>query len=509
VETFSQFKIKNMKNRNLLLFAFIIAMQFTNAQTQDGKFAIGLGLIRNEYNGDYGSGIFNTHETWYAAGGLSLGYYLTPSFDLGLQGSYGQYGFREWNSFPKFNNFRGLKTDASIFTHYKLNNGYILSKDSKFSPFISVGLGFATYGIDPAYDKSGTNPALFPTIITKGTDLVLPLGAGLKYQLSEHFAIQYQYLYSFTNADNHDENQGSKYFGGPHPNRLKYDAYGQHILSFVINFGKPRDTDKDGVADKFDKCPDTPIGVKVDANGCPIDSDGDGVADYLDKCPDTPAGVKVDAKGCPVDTDGDGVPDYLDKCPDTPKGVTVDANGCPIDADGDGVPDYLDKCPNTPAGVAVDTKGCPVDADGDGVPDYMDKCADTPAGVAVDANGCPTTPVVVSPEINSQFKNTLFQLGKSIVRKPYYANINEVAKFMKENPTYRIELKGYADITGGDRWNIILSQNRANSVKKYLERKGIDSSRITTVGFGKKDPIADNATFKGRMKNRRVEFEIK
>ena len=101
-----------MKNRILLFFAFIIATQFTNAQTADSKFAIGLGLIQNEYNGDYGSGIFNTNETWYAAGGLSLGYYLTPSFDLGLQGSYGQYGFREWNSFPKQNYFRGLKTDA-------------------------------------------------------------------------------------------------------------------------------------------------------------------------------------------------------------------------------------------------------------------------------------------------------------------------------------------------------------------------------------------------------------
>jgi outer membrane protein OmpA-like peptidoglycan-associated protein/opacity protein-like surface antigen len=499
-----------MKNRILLLMAFFIATQFANAQTPDARFAIGVGLIRNEYNGDYGSGIWNFNETWYAAGGLSLGYYLTPSFDLGLQGSYGQYGFREYNSFPQANNFRGLKTDASLFTHYKLNNGYLLSKDSKLSPFISLGLGLATYGIDPAYDKSGTNPKDFPTIITKGTDFTGFVGAGLKYQLSEHFAIQYQYLYFDTDADNHDENRGLNYFGNghPHPAHLTNDCYGQHILSFVFNFGKPRDTDKDGVADKYDKCPDTPLGVKVDANGCPIDSDGDGVPDYLDKCPNTPAGVKVDAKGCPLDTDGDGVPDYLDKCPDTPQGVTVDANGCPLDADGDGVPDYLDKCPNTPAGVAVDTKGCPVDADGDGVPDYLDKCPDTPAGVAVDANGCPITPVV-PPVINSQFKNTLFQLGKSIVRKPYYININEVAKFMKENPTYTIELKGYADITGSDGWNIILSQNRANAVKKYLERKGVESSRITTVGYGKKFPIADNATFVGRMKNRRVEFVIK
>jgi OOP family OmpA-OmpF porin len=59
-----------------------------------------------------------------------------------------------------------------------------------------------------------------------------------------------------------------------------------------------------------------------------MDSDGDGVPDDLDKCPNTPKGVKVDADGCPLDTDGDGVPDHLDECPDTPKGATVNSVGC-------------------------------------------------------------------------------------------------------------------------------------------------------------------------------------
>lgn len=163
--------------------------------------------------------------------------------------------------------------------------------------------------------------------------------------------------------------------------------------SFVL--GKPRDTDKDGVVDRRDKCPDTPFGVKVDKKGCPIDSDGDGVPDYLDKCPDTPNAAIgfVDKDGCLLDTDGDSIPDYLDKCPDTPKEAIglVDKNGCPLDSDGDGVPDYLDKCANTPAGLQVDSVGCPSDKDGDGVPDYLDLCPDTPqqAKGMVDKNGCP------------------------------------------------------------------------------------------------------------------------
>src|SRR5262249_33076563 len=151
----------------------------------------------------------------------------------------------------------------------------------------------------------------------------------------------------------------------------------------------PRAPNADGVPDKKDKCPNTPHGAHVDANGCPVDTDGDGVWDGLDKCEGTPKGATVDATGCPKDSDGDGVLDGIDQCPDTPKGATVDAKGCPSDSDGDGVLDGIDQCPGTPKGAVVDAKGCPKDSDGDGVPDGIDQCPDTPAGLKVDAKGCP------------------------------------------------------------------------------------------------------------------------
>ena len=90
------------------------------------------------------------------------------------------------------------------------------------------------------------------------------------------------------------------------------------------------------------------------------DADGDGVGDNSDRCPNTPAGARVDANGCELDSDGDGVKDSQDECPGTPRGVPVDAKGCPLDSDGDGVTDNLDECPGTPPGAQVDVKGCEI-----------------------------------------------------------------------------------------------------------------------------------------------------
>jgi OOP family OmpA-OmpF porin len=92
----------------------------------------------------------------------------------------------------------------------------------------------------------------------------------------------------------------------------------------------PADSDGDGVIDANDKCPGTPPGTPVNADGCEFDGDGDGVVDRNDKCPNTPPGTRVDAVGCELDTDGDGVVDSKDKCPDTPKGDRVDIDGCSI-----------------------------------------------------------------------------------------------------------------------------------------------------------------------------------
>ncbi|RMD46228.1 MAG: cell envelope biogenesis protein OmpA [Aquificota bacterium] len=199
------------------------------------------------------------------------------------------------------------------------------------------------------------------------------------------------------------------------------------------------------------------------------------------------------------DSDRDGVPDDRDRCPGTPLGVKVNSVGCPVDTDKDGIPDYMDRCPNTPLGVAVYRNGCPVDSDKDGVPDYMDRCPNTPEGYKVDEKGCF---VEVKLEVH-------FDSDKAVVKPEYYPVIEKFAKFLKENPKIKVEIQGHTDSSGSEKYNLILSQKRAEAVKRILvEKYGISPDRIVAKGYGESQPIAPNDTEEGKAKNRRVVAKI-
>jgi outer membrane protein OmpA-like peptidoglycan-associated protein len=252
---------------------------------------------------------------------------------------------------------------------------------------------------------------------------------------------------------------------------------------------------------------DKPEPVKVTPPPPPApekDSDNDGIVDSKDKCPTVAGVAKYD--GCPVpDTDGDGVNDENDKCP-TVKG-TAKYQGCPIpDTDKDGVNDEEDKCP-TVAGVAR-YQGCPVpDTDNDGINDEEDKCP-TLAGVK-ENNGCPAFKQDVVKAVTEGAKNILFATGSSKLMSSSFKGLNKVAKALNEDANLKLTVEGHCDNTGTDEINDPLSENRALSVQTYLTKKGkVDAAKIMVVGFGSKQPIADNKTAKGRNANRRVELKL-
>ena len=285
-------------------------------------------------------------------------------------------------------------------------------------------------------------------------------------------------------------------------------------VAYVDTLGCDKDTDGDGVEDYRDLCPNTPREAwgKVDNTGCPMDTDGDGVADYLDECPGTPEAAygRIDAKGCPLDSDGDGVADYLDECPGTPEAAhgKVNDKGCPTDGDGDGVPDYLDECPDTPGQAIgfVDAKGCELDSDGDEVPDYKDACPNV-AGLK-ENKGCPELKREVRQLLQKAMQGIEFESGKATIKSKSYPLLDQIAAIFIENTNYIIEVQGHTDNTGKEEANKALSQKRADAVRDYMIAKGVDFQRLTAVGYGQEQPIADNATKAGRAKNRRVEFKI-
>lgn len=287
-----------------------------------------------------------------------------------------------------------------------------------------------------------------------------------------------------------------------------------------------KDADNDGVSDKNDKCPGTPTGVTVDKTGCPLDKDVDGVADSKDECPDVAgsatlngcpdkdkdeiadgkdrcpdvAGV-IGLKGCP-DVDKDGIADIDDKCPNTSIGYKVDTAGCPLDNDKDGVANEEDLCPDAAGPLAL--KGC-ADTDGDGVSDNTDRCPNEKGNIA--DKGCPVIAPVDIKKIADIAGKLFFENDSAELKASSFVQLDYLVVILNRYNATNLQIEGHTDSNAGDKYNINLSQLRAESVKTYLISKGIPETRITALGFGDGKPIASNETSSGRAKNRRVELK--
>ncbi|MBC7827235.1 MAG: OmpA family protein [Chitinophagaceae bacterium] len=420
--------------KKIFLLLLIVAFSATvNAQTADKKWGLGIGV------GAYGP--IENNDFGYIPE-LYLGRYISPRFDLMLQGNLGILRTGMENTLDVGNPLLNVR--------YKFYN-----ETRKFRPYIYAGPGYL-------YDnmKTGVN---------------FDLGLGAKH---------------------YNSSTGAFYGSAGYVSGIEVEGETENLwkvtLGWEFSFGKSKDSDKDGVPDKKDKCPDTPAGVAVDDKGCPSDTDGDGMADDKDDCP-TVAGIPA-LKGCP-DADEDGVADKNDKCPDTKKGVKVDASGCPSDQDKDGVIDSEDACP-TVAGTK-ENKGCPAKA---------------VEPVKVVEKVVEKQPEVKAEEIELQDIEVAaihFVSGKSYITEYSGGLLDKLITLLNQNKAYNVNVYGYADNQGSDETNIELSKERVDSTIKYLQSKGIASNRIIQQeAFGEAKPVATNDTPEGRLLNRRVEFEI-
>lgn len=151
--------------------------------------------------------------------------------------------------------------------------------------------------------------------------------------------------------------------------------------------------------------------------------------------------------------------------------------------------------PPAPAPAAPDCST--MDSDADGVNNCVDQCPATLSGSKVDSQGCP---------ISLELKGVNFKYNSAELTVNAMSILDTVAENLIKYPEKDdIEVRGHTSSEGSDAYNMKLSQRRSQSVVDYLRMKGV-SNRLTAVGYGERQPVADNSTEEGRSQNRRVEL---
>jgi OOP family OmpA-OmpF porin len=401
---------------------------------------------------------FNVSDHWSFGGPtIYLSRSLIKGFSIGARASLNVVKKIEGVANPNYPYFA-----ASGF----LKQTFFSSKN--FKPFITVG-----YGISDI-DYGNTRKL---ELLSKNTSRNFNGGLGFDIQLSDLIGLSLESTFLSPT-----ENFGVKHF--------------RHQLGLYYAFGS-KDSDKDGIPDKNDSCPEEP-GLK-EFNGCP-DTDGDKIPDNKDNCPEE-FGSEI-MNGCP-DSDQDGVADADDQCPQE-KGL-IALGGCP-DRDEDGIADKDDECPQE-KGVE-ENKGCPwPDSDEDGITDNIDSCPDE-AGPE-ENNGCPEIATEIMKTINEIATQVNFMAGSDRIQgRAVIQALEDIKTLLNENPDGNLIIEGHTSSDGGAEDNLILSQKRADAVKAYLINKGINPNRLKTEGYGEERPIDDNNTREGRAINRRVQFKL-
>jgi len=106
------------------------------------------------------------------------------------------------------------------------------------------------------------------------------------------------------------------------------------------------------------------------------------------------------------------------------------------------------------------------------------------------------------------FGSVLFAPGKATLRSEAFHNLYPLVPYMREDPRRTATIEGYTDNVGADKGNLDLSQRRAEAVREFLIKNGIDGERVVARGYGEASPVASNDTETGRQQNRRVEIVL-
>ena len=504
-----------MKKVYFILLTFLVFSVTVNAQEvkkgEVGSWNIGVGIPNTIVQGDLAS----SHESGSL---INPGYYLymtkmfSPVFGLEIKGQYldligGADEFADTTENIAYNNVGKTYFEGDTFggeANLRINISALVNKERTNAFIFSTYLGFGSHYYNSEaykYSEGGIiGDSYSPETHLKRKSSYYTGGLGLQYYLGRKVNLELRQTFNVNEEDDLDavvsDKSSNDYFHTTHLG-----------LVFKVGDEKRLDSDKDGVYDDEDACPDL-AGI-VENNGCPLDTDKDGVYDIYDDCVDLP-GVEEN-KGCPKDTDEDGIYDIDDTCPNL-FGI-VENQGCPKDTDKDGVYDIDDTCPLIPG--VEENNGCPKDTDKDGIYDVDDTCPEVPG--TEENKGCPekakfdyqSETITLKDGKKARIIETVYyDINKATIRSVGKENLTIAAKKMRENPDMKFIISGNTDSGGNRAYNLKLSNRRAEGVKKFLISKGIDESRLTVIGYGYENPQYIENSLDAKQLNRRVEVLV-
>jgi len=351
-----------------------------------------------------------------------------------------------------------------------------------------------------------------------GWNSSLPIGVGIEIAISQEILFDVSGGYTFAFTDN------LNYYNSPDKKDGYFDfGFG---LTFVTGSGE-NDEDKDGIVKSVElqlgtdpKNNDSDSDLLLDGEEINIfntnptkkDSDSDGLNDY-----DEINTYYTDPNS--VDTDGDNISDFeeiekyssnpslkdsdFDKLSDGYEVNVYNTNPTKKDTDGDRLDDNdeLHKYKTDPVNIDTDSDGL---TDGEEIIKYKtnplikdsDKILNNKKEQELEFNS--ETPLIL--------KGITFETNEAKILPESEEILNKTYLSLLKDPTLRIEIRGHTDNVGNADYNIKLSLERAEAVRIWLVKKGIDALRIKAIGFGESNPISDNSTPEGRNNNRRIEI---
>ena len=443
-----------MKNLKLGITALALSFASTAfAQTTSNPWLIGVGAHAENHLG------VDSNKSWekttpFSKDGLFVmnNFTITPPLSkLTVARNLNKYFVLDWQTTVGNVDNKRVGMGKEFFLQTGLGLQFKLAgfwnEESWFDPYLRVGANYLRHDYTGTGLTNGNGDAVGANHFTTA------FGAGLNLWLTKNFGLGLQGDLVNTPGD-----------------KTNVPNFVQASASINFRFGN-NDRDKDGIKDKDDACPDV-----------------FGLAQF---------------QGCP-DTDGDGIADKDDNCPEV--AGPVENNGCPWpDTDGDGVLDKDDACPNV-AGP-VENKGCPwSDTDGDGVLDKDDACPNV-AGLK-ELNGCPRTAEHVAKDTEGALKDILFNFNKATLRPESEPKLDLAAKYIKEFNGGQYLAIGHTDKKGNEAYNLKLSRERAASVVKALEARGVKAEQLKSKGVGEAEAtVAETASDAERLVDRKVEVK--